>query len=115
MRFAREIQAGYVMINEYFTGGQGGMMVFRAGEQGAKYAETVEGGMPQDRNYWCISEAPVPQRCMQVSSFQAAWHLGLALASACIRSEKSHTGKKKEHPTEQTHHVTVPNAGYYKE
>jgi hypothetical protein len=47
--------------------------------------------------------------------FQADLQLGLALMSTRIRSEKSHTGKEKEHPTEQTHYVPIPDAGYYKE
>jgi hypothetical protein len=43
------------------------------------------------------------------------FQLGSAFMSTCVRSEKSHTGKEKEHPTEQTHHVPVPDARYYKE
>jgi hypothetical protein len=41
--------------------------------------------------------------------------VGSAFVSTDVRSEKSHTGKEKEHPTEQTHHVTIPDAGYHKE
>ena len=41
--------------------------------------------------------------------------IGSAFVSTDVRSEKNHTGKEEENPTEQTDYVPIPDAGYYKE
>jgi hypothetical protein len=49
------------------------------------------------------------------SDDEEAAQSGLTFISARIGSEKSKTCQEEEQPTEQTHYIPVPDAGYYKE